>query len=42
MEMQVVIGFSATVFSIIGMIVNNDFHVSLSLTYARDYALTYV
>ncbi|KAK1594689.1 hypothetical protein QYE76_016923 [Lolium multiflorum] len=26
MEMQVVIGFSATVFSIIGMIVNNDFH----------------
>ncbi|KAM0862385.1 hypothetical protein ACQ4PT_045302 [Festuca glaucescens] len=34
MEMQVVIGFTATVFSTVGMIVNKDFHVSLSLTYA--------
>jgi drug/metabolite transporter (DMT)-like permease len=30
MEMQVVIGFIATAFSTVGMLVNNDFHVSLS------------
>jgi drug/metabolite transporter (DMT)-like permease len=32
MEMQLFMGSSATVFSLIGMIVNNDFHVSLMCT----------